>query len=65
VLKHIINAPFFHRLPGRDLSFDEFIDRNALLLGIIEDGEFLLGYVLGASRNAEVSKGFHRVSIKT
>jgi hypothetical protein len=28
---------------GRDLSFDEFINRNALLLGIIEDGEFLLG----------------------
>ena len=46
-------------LPGGGLHFDESVHVKMLLMGVVEDGQFLVGEVLRCGRNAQVSHGFH------
>ena len=45
-------------LARRDLGLDEAVDGEPLLPGVVQDGELLVGQVLGAGRDAQVGDGF-------
>ena len=51
--------PLGRVLPGGDLRLDEAVDGEPLLPRVIEDGQLLVGQVLGTCRNAQVGDRFH------
>jgi hypothetical protein len=57
--QQFLDAPLVAPLPGGGLRFDEAVDAEALLPRVVEDGELLVGQVLGTGGNTQVGDGFH------
>ncbi len=53
-----VDAPLVPPLPGGGLHFDESVHGKMLLMGVVENGQFLVGEILRTSGDAEVGNGF-------
>ena len=52
--QQFLDAPLGRSLARRGLGLDEAVDGEPLLPGVVQDGELLVGQVLGAGRNTQV-----------
>ena len=62
--EQLLDTPLVPALPRGGLRLDEAVDGEPLLPRVVEDGELLVGQVLGTGRNPQVGDRFHGPATK-
>src|SRR5512135_3522161 len=62
--QQLLDAPPIRPLPRGDLDLDEAVDGEALLPGVVQYGELLVGQVLGTGGDPQVGDCFHAPATK-